>query len=775
MATTYGTVITNAGAALIAECILNGTKLPITEAAVGDGDGEAYSPTPAQAELKREKWRGAIASATISSTTANMIDVKIVIGEDVGGFTIREAAIFSGDGVMIAVCNTPDTEKVAISGGVSGKLTLLMHIVVADASVLQFVINPVLDTVSHEEMTEAIAAHNEDLEAHPSLAERIDAITHTISVIPAQSGSLTYSGSQQSPTWNGYNPEMMDLGGTTKGTDAGTYEATFTPKEGYTWTGGGKEAKTVQWTIGRATVAAIPTQSGSLTYDGGVKTPSWNSYESTKLTLGGTTSGTNAGNYNATFTPTKNYQWYDGSTAAKDAAWTIGRATVVTLPTQSGSLTYTGSVQSPTWSNHDPAKLTLGGDSSGVNAGSYNATFTPTANYQWSGGGTGPQAVRWSIGKAVGSLSLNPQALALNSTTKSGVITAVRAGDGTITAESNRIDIATVSVSGNTVTVTGKSYGTAVITVHVAAGTNYTAPASKTCNVTVNVFDDSLSANTWAAIRAASDANEAANVWSVGDTKPINLNGTVGTLALSNLQVDAFIVGFNHNASREGSNRIHWAIGKISGTQVALCDSNYNNGYTDGRKGFNTNHWGNYNYGGWKGCDARYDILGSTNKPPSGYGSAPSSGRVGYDPQSYDIVNSPVANTLMAALPKDLRQVMKSVTKYTDNVAGNTGDVAGNVSSSVDYLFRFAEKEIYGGSRTYANSYEGGYQEQYQYFKAGNNKQLYRHDSRGTAVWAPLRSPRYLANTTFSAVGAGGGVSHYGAYTCGGLFAGFTV
>ena len=64
--------------------------------------------------------------------------------------------------------------------------------------------------------------------------------------------------------------------------------------------------------------------------------------------------------------------------------------------------------------------------------------------------------------------------------------------------------------SGNTVTVTGKSYGTAVITVHVAAGTNYTAPASKTCNVTVNVFDDSLSANTWAAIRAASDANEAA-------------------------------------------------------------------------------------------------------------------------------------------------------------------------------------------------------------------------------------------------------------------------
>ena len=777
MATTYGTVITNAGAALIAECILNGTKLPITEAAVGDGNGEPYSPTPAQTELKNEKWRGEIVSATISTTTANMIDVKIVIGEDVGGFVVREAAIYSDDGVMVAVCNTPDTEKVAISGGVSGKLTMLMHIVVADASVLQFVINPALDTVSQEDLTAAVTAHNKDPEAHPDLAERIDAITHTISVVPTQNGSLTYTGSEQTPSWNGYNPEMMDIGGTTKATDAGTYEVQFTPKKGYTWTGGGSEAKTVQWTIGRATVATIPTQSGSLTYDGNSKSPTWADYDSSKLTLGGTTSGINAGSYTATFTPTANYQWPDSSTAAKNAAWSIGRATVSAAPTQSGTLTYTGSVLTPQWSNYDPAKLTLGGDSSGVNAGNYDATFTPTENYQWSGGGTGPQTVQWTIGKAAGSLSLNPQTLTLNSTTKSGTITAVRAGDGTVTAESNATGVASVSVSGNTVTVTGKSYGTAVITVHVAAGTNYTAPASKTCNVTVNVFDDSLSANTWAAIRAASDANEAANVWSVGDTKPINLNGTVGTLALSNLQVDTFIVGFNHNASREGSNRIHWAIGKISGTQVALCDSNYNSSYTDGRKGFNTNHWGNYNYGGWKGCDARYDILGSTNKQPSGYGSSPSSGRVGYDPQSYDIVNSPVANTLMAALPKDLRQVMKSVTKFTDNVAGGTGDVAGNVSSSVDYLFRFAEKEIYGGSRTYANSYEGGYQEQYQYFKAGNNKQLYRHDNRGTAVWAPLRSPNYGDHYNFSAVGAGagGGVNNYNANNCGGLFAGFTV
>lgn len=192
-------------------------------------------------------------------------------------------------------------------------------------------------------------------------------------------------------------------------------------------------------------------------------------------------------------------------------------------------------------------------------------------------------------------------------------------------------------------------------------------------------------------------------------------------------------------------------------------------------KAFNMNHWGNWNRGGWKGCDLRYDILGSTNKAPSGYGSAAQAGRTGYDPVSYDIVNSPVANTLAAAFPKDVRKVLKTVTKYTDNVGNASGDTAGNVTDSVDYFYLLAEHEVYGGSRTYANSYEKNYQAQYDYFKAGNSKQLYKHDARTTAVWGRLRSPNYNNNNNFSAVGsgAGGGVNNYNANNSGGLFAGF--
>ena len=136
----YGTVITTAGAALIAKCILNGGKVNIKTAAAGDGGGEYYEPTVAQTALRGKKWEGDVASAAVSTTNANMIDVKITIDDSVGGFTIREMGLFDDDGTLIAICNTPDTEKVSTDGGVSGKLTMIMHIVVADASVVSFTI-----------------------------------------------------------------------------------------------------------------------------------------------------------------------------------------------------------------------------------------------------------------------------------------------------------------------------------------------------------------------------------------------------------------------------------------------------------------------------------------------------------------------------------------------------------------------------------------------------------------------------------------------------------
>jgi hypothetical protein len=99
------------------------------------------------------------------------------------------------------------------------------------------------------------------------------------------------------------------------------------------------------------------------------------------MVISGTTSGTNVGTYTAKFTPKDGYEWSDGTTDAKSVTWTIGKATISTVPSQSGTLTYTGSAQSPSWAGYDSAKMTLSGTTSGTNAGNYSASFTPTANY----------------------------------------------------------------------------------------------------------------------------------------------------------------------------------------------------------------------------------------------------------------------------------------------------------------------------------------------------------------------------------------------------------
>ena len=495
------------------------------------------------------------------------------------------------------------------------------------------------------------------------------------------------------------------------------------------------------------TIQAVPAQSGSLTYTGSTQSPTWKGYDSSMMTIGGVTSGINAGTYTATFTPIGKYVWTDGTQEAKSVSWTIGRAEVKNVPAQTGSVTYNGSAQSPSWSNYNSSQLTIGGTSSATNAGSYSATFTPTSNYKWSDGTTTAKSASWTIGKATGSITLSASSLSLTYPKTSGTITVTRPGSGTVTASSGSTNIATVSVSGTTITVTAKATGSATITVNVGADTNYTAPSSKTFTVAVTLVSKTLSSNSWAVIKAVSDAGQGANYWSVGDTKRITLNGKVGAYTFSNFNVDVFILGFNHNSSKEGSNRIHFQIGKVSGKAVALCDSQYNGSGSSAMFHMNSS---DSNSGGWNGSYMRKTLLGNSNTPAS-----------------------TLENSLMAALPSDLLAVMKTVTKYTDNTGGGSNS-SGNVTATADYLFLLAEFEVLG-TRYWANQYEQNSQKQYDYYKAGNSRVAYNHSAVDTAVWWWLRSAYYSNCSYFCDVTADGGCTYTNAYYSAGLRPGFAV
>lgn len=496
-----------------------------------------------------------------------------------------------------------------------------------------------------------------------------------------------------------------------------------------------------------SSINAIPTQNGTLTYTGSAQSPSWNSYDPNVLTIGGTTSGTNAGNYSATFTPKEGYRWADGTTTAKTIRWTINRA-IVSIPTAKGGQTYTGSEQAAQFNGYDTSKMTIGDTSKATNAGTYSACFTPGANFQWPDGTTTAKPVSWSIAKAAGSLSLNKTSLSLNAGAMSGTISVTRAGDGAISATSSNTSVATVSVSGSNVIVTAKGNGNATITVKVAAGTNHLAAADKTCSVTVTLPTTTLNDNAWSTIKQASDAGTGASYWSVGDTKRITINGKVGNFTFSSLAIDAFIIGFNHNSSREGTNRIHFQIGKIGGKDVCLCGSQHES-FQSGNGYFNMNP-NNTNSGGWSNSYMRKTLLGNSGTP-----------------------SSPPADSMLAALPSDLRAVMKSVTKYSDNIGGGS-DTASYVTSTTDYLFNLAEFE-YHGARTYANSAEKNYQLQYAYYKAGNSKVKYKHGETGTATNNRTRSVYFNDAYSFCHVAVNGSASFTRADYSSGVAPGFAV
>ena len=115
------------------------------------------------------------------------------------------------------------------------------------------------------------------------------------------------------------------------------------------------------------------------------------------MLLSGEVTGVDAKTYNAIFTPASNYKWKDGTFVAKSVAWEINRQTITNVPSQSNTLTYTGSSLSPTWNNYDSSKMTIGGTTSAIDAGSYKAKFTPKSNYMWSDGTTTAKSVTWTI------------------------------------------------------------------------------------------------------------------------------------------------------------------------------------------------------------------------------------------------------------------------------------------------------------------------------------------------------------------------------------------
>ncbi|MCL8164625.1 phage tail protein [Enterobacter asburiae] len=133
MATKYYALLTNVGAAKLANATALGEQVKITQMAVGDGNGELPTPNPAQTALVHELRRAPLNTLTIDPVNTNQIIAEQVIPEDVGGWWIREIGLYDSKGDLIAIANCAETYKPLLQEG-SGRMQVIRVILIVSST-----------------------------------------------------------------------------------------------------------------------------------------------------------------------------------------------------------------------------------------------------------------------------------------------------------------------------------------------------------------------------------------------------------------------------------------------------------------------------------------------------------------------------------------------------------------------------------------------------------------------------------------------------------------
>ncbi|WP_434134730.1 phage tail-collar fiber domain-containing protein [Dickeya zeae] len=142
MSTKYFALLTNIGAAKLANATALGSHLAITQMAVGDGGGSLPTPTPAQTKLVNEKRRAPLNALSVDPQNTNQIIAEQVIPETEGGWWIREIGLYDSDGDLIAVANCADTYKPQLQEGSGRVQTVRMILIVNSADAITLKIDP---------------------------------------------------------------------------------------------------------------------------------------------------------------------------------------------------------------------------------------------------------------------------------------------------------------------------------------------------------------------------------------------------------------------------------------------------------------------------------------------------------------------------------------------------------------------------------------------------------------------------------------------------------
>nr|WP_248418179.1 phage tail protein [Escherichia coli] len=142
MTVKYYAILTNQGAARLANATMLGSKLNLTQMAVGDANGVLPTPDPAQTKLINQKRIAPLNLLSVDPNNQSQIIAEQIIPENEGGFWIREIGLYDDEGVLIAVANCPETYKPLLQEGSGRTQTIRMILVVTNTEAITLKIDP---------------------------------------------------------------------------------------------------------------------------------------------------------------------------------------------------------------------------------------------------------------------------------------------------------------------------------------------------------------------------------------------------------------------------------------------------------------------------------------------------------------------------------------------------------------------------------------------------------------------------------------------------------
>lgn len=149
-----GTIITNIGAAKVANAVALGTQVQLTEMAVGDGNGNPVTPAPSVLDLVRERYRAPINSLYIDPNNTQQLIAELIIPANVGGWVVREVGVYDSAGDLIAYGSITDRYKPVIAEGESVELGIRVVMRVVHTSSVILNIDPAIVAASRKWVTD---------------------------------------------------------------------------------------------------------------------------------------------------------------------------------------------------------------------------------------------------------------------------------------------------------------------------------------------------------------------------------------------------------------------------------------------------------------------------------------------------------------------------------------------------------------------------------------------------------------------------------------------